>query len=155
MTDVKLEYQGEELLHDIAVEGGDLATDEGLATAVAISLFTDRRASGDDVEAEGDNDLRGWWGDSYSEEDGDQIGSRLWLLQREKQTRETRERAREYAKEALQWLIDDRVAESVEVSAEYDAPGMLLIQCEITRPGGDSVGFRYHYNWAAVEASRG
>ena len=58
-----------------------------LVQAVLISLFSWRRSNDDDgVQIPY---RKGWWGDTFSSISGDQIGSRLWLLQREKLTRET------------------------------------------------------------------
>ena len=56
-----------------------LRAERGLRSAVLISLFTDRRAEPGDVP-EGE-DPRGWWADVLGEE-GDRIGSRLWLIDR-------------------------------------------------------------------------
>lgn len=154
MTDIALGYDETALLFDVAVAGGDLSTDDGLATAVLVSLFTDRRATADDTLPAGETDRRGWWGDLVPAVEGDEIGSLLWLLQREKQTTETLERAREYAREALQWMLDDRVATSVEVTASYVRTGVMQIGVQLQRPGGEAVDFRYYYNWAALEAER-
>ena len=60
---------------------------------------------------------QGWWGDTYATVAGDRIGSRLWLLQREKILPLTLQRAEAYAKEALQWMIDDRLVERITVNA--------------------------------------
>lgn len=99
-----------------------------LRALVVASLFTDRRAASDDVlpSDSGDPPNRGgWWGDTYSGDaagtegdEGDLFGSRLWLLTRSRATMANVERARLYATEALQWLIDDGIAERVEVTAE-------------------------------------
>ena len=69
-----------------------------LKSAVWMSLGTDRRAENDDVLPGGDGDKRGWWGDSFRQR---RIGSRLWLLERQKITADTLLRAEEYAAEAL------------------------------------------------------
>ena len=83
-----------------------------LTRAVTISLFTWRRANPDDDLP---GDLRmGWWGDSFPSVPNDRIGSRLWLLSRAKLTAETVTRAREYAEEALRWLVEDGIAARVE-----------------------------------------
>jgi len=134
--DIALRYDNGRQLADLAVENGDLAADEGLETAVTISLFTDRQANTGDV-APGE-DRRGWWGDALNGNPEDRIGSRLWLLERENLTDETLRRAETYAKESLQWLIEDGVADSVSVQASKsgDAPGaMLRLEVEIVRPG--------------------
>lgn len=105
------------LTFDWALTGGDLAVDDGLDTAVALSLWTDRLANPDDVIPDGSNDGRGWWGDAWlpplANGTPDHIGSRLWLLARALQTPETAQRAQAYCQEALQHLVDDGVVESV------------------------------------------
>jgi phage gp46-like protein len=105
---------------------GGLADDPTLASSVILSLFLDRRAGADDALPAG-ADRRGWIGDALSPTPGDRIGSRLWLLAREKQTEETRLRAEEYAAEALAWLVEDGLASSVEVAATWLRPGVLAL----------------------------
>ncbi len=121
---------------DIALGDYDLTSDQGLRTAVLISLFTDRRADDDDQLPDGSNDRRGYWGDSYPDIDGDELGSRLWLLSREKQTTDVLIRAREYCQEALQWLIEDGIASTVEVDNEWLRQGVMAIYITITRGDG-------------------
>lgn len=123
-----------------------LAEDDGLETAVIISLFTDRRAEPDDELPAGD-DRRGWWGDALAEVPGDRIGSRLWLLSREKQLSRVLPKAREYALEALQWLVEDGVALAVDVTAEIAGPGILGLLVEIRRPGAGPVKYRFERFW--------
>src|SRR5260370_260114 len=91
---------------DWDMDGAQLVAGDDLLTAVYISLFTDRVASPDDVIPDGTQDPRGWWGDAGQDV---LIGSRLWLLNRAKQTTETLNLAKDYITEALKWLIDDGV----------------------------------------------
>lgn len=102
---------------DAGIVANDLARDDGLQTAVLLSLFTDRAAEEGDVLPDEETDRRGWWGDEFADDAGDRIGSRLWLLARSKRTDDVLARAEEYARESLQWLIDDKVAERIEVTA--------------------------------------
>jgi len=140
---------------DVALDGLDLLRDDGLETSVWLSLFCDRRASTDQIPAEyPQDDLRGWWGDVAPPVTGDQFGSHLWLLAREKQTGQTLARAREYARAALQWMLDDRVAERIEVAVTYPFRGAMLIAIDIYRPGGKLARYRYDYEWAAQAAKR-
>lgn len=97
-----------------------------LPRAVIISLFSWRRANPDDNAPV----PMGWWGDTYPTVTGDRIGSRLWLLGREKITNETLNRARDYAIEALLWIVDDGVAARVDASAVRS--GMAEAQLDIT-----------------------
>lgn len=134
----------------------DLESDAGLETAVIISLFTDRRARNDDLLPDPNNpDRRGWWGDLASlEVEGDQIGSRLWLLEREKTVESILVRAKEYAEESLAWLIEDGVAGKVEVESERLGPvgqDILAISGRIFKPDGDIFPFKYLAQWNAQE----
>lgn len=149
MTDVALIWDADAVAADMLLEGGDLATEAGLRTAVIISLFTDRRARPDDPLPEAGADRRGWWGDVAAREPDDEIGSRLWLLSREKQTAEVVARAREYALEALGWMLRDRVASAVEVLAEVTRPGVLGLSVIITRPVGPGRE-RFDFVWKGL-----
>ncbi|PZW46846.1 phage gp46-like protein [Humitalea rosea] len=114
--------------------GGGLAEEDGLATCVLISLFCDRRARSDDEIPDGTADRRGWVGDALGD-DGDRWGSRLWLLARAKRLAETLRRAEDYAAEALAWLREDGLADTVDIAASYDAGGRLVLGIAIARPG--------------------
>lgn len=140
---------------DFAVNEHDLSGDHDLKTAVLVSLFTDRRAEDDDVLPEEGASKRGWWADVFGVVgDGRRIGSRLWLLQREKQLNEVVNRAREYCKEALQWLVDDGVASDVIIDAEVVADGVLGIRVAIHRDKSTPNKFRFDYAWTGMESVR-
>lgn len=144
MTDIALKPIGVGQQFDIAAGATDLVLDDGLETAVMVSLFTDQRASTDDLKRAGETDPRGWWGD-IGDPDGVQIGSLLWLLSRQKITAEVIARAREYCSKALQWMIDDGIAASVSVETERAGLHQISIGITITKP--DNSGLRYSYLW--------
>lgn len=153
MADIALTLSGYGV-GDIAIERYDLERDDGLETAVILSLFCDRRATPEQLPAElPADDLRGWWGDIKPEADGDLIGSHLWLLAREKQLPGTLAKAKQYATEALEWMIDDKVAERVAVRTSYPTRNWMLMEIDIYRPAG-LVRYRYEYEWAAQAAKR-
>lgn len=152
MSDLALVWDPTTVAADVAVEANDLARDEGLETAVLLSLFTDRRAEDSDVLPDGSSDRRGWWGDGFPVVEGDRFGSRLWLLARAKSSAATLARAQEYALEALQWLVDDLVAARIEVTPEIPRPGMLGLAVTIYRPNVDPAKFRFTRIWAAQGA---
>lgn len=119
--------------------------EDALRSAVIVSLLTDRRANSDDTipDAPLTNqsippDRRGWAGDALADVIGDRVGSRLWLLSRKKQTEETRCLAIEYCQEALQWLMDDKIASSALVKAEWTDGGRLNVGVTIILLNGDS-----------------
>lgn len=148
--DMMLSFDAAMMAGDIALTDVDIATDTGLQTAVVVSLFTDRRAEDDDELPAGEKDRRGWWGDMLADQDGDKIGSRLWLLSREKQLPEIVARAEEYAAESLQWLLDDDVAKRVQVAAHCPRRGWLCLQIGITRVDGTQFEDRFSYPLGAA-----
>lgn len=133
---------------DLSLIDMDLASDRGLTTAAALSLFTDRRAEADDVPPSGDpTDRRGFWADEFADVPGDRWGSRLWLLDRAKATGETRRKAREYALEALAWMVEDKVITKADVTVEaFRADGMELA-IVLEKPDGSSLSFRFSHVW--------
>lgn len=152
VSDIGLTWDPASGSADFAIEDGDLAVDEGLRTAVMLSLFLDRRAEPGDVLPEG-TDRRGSWMDLVPVVTGDKIGSRLWLLARVKQTADVLPRAREYAREALEWLTVDKVATAVDVVAEFmSEPRGLALAVTIHRPKLDPVTYRFGSVWAAEES---
>ena len=116
-----------------------------LARAVAISLFTWRRADPGEV-AEGDP-RHGWWGDTWPVVENDRIGSKLWLLSREKITRETVNRARDYIRQALQWLIDDGIASRIDVEVTRQGIQGITSVVQIYRPDQSAFDFRFSSVW--------
>jgi phage gp46-like protein len=149
VADIKTAFISFDQGADYALAQLGLTEDDGLETAVIISLFTDRRAAEDDVLPGMDGDRRGWWADAYPAVQGDLIGSRLWLLAREKQIPQTLARAREYAIEALQWLVEDGIAASVDVTAEVVRTGVLGLTVEIQRTAGPTARYRFETFWGA------
>ena len=135
----------------------DLESDEGLETAIIISLFSDRRANIDDILPDPSNlDRRGWWGDLASPDvEGDQIGSRLWLLNREKTLESVLIRAKEYAEEALQWLLEDGAVAKVVVETERQGTrgnDRLVIGVKIQKADGNEVALDFEAQWTGQQA---
>lgn len=144
--DIGLRYDPESQAFDLAIVEGDLAADEGLLTSVLLSLYTDRRALDEDELPDGGTDRRGCWIDAYSDRPA---GSRLWLLSREKEMDSVLRRAEEYAREALAWITEDRIAEAVEVEAIHLRRDVLQLIVRIQR-GGEAVLERsFDYVWGA------
>lgn len=150
--DIKISWDNALMKGDFLFEGNDLVSDDGLQTAAIISLFTDRRARDDDTLPDTIlGDKRGWWGDLASPEvEGDEIGSRLWLLEREKTLPEVLIRAEQYVKEALQWMIDDEVAASISVTAERAGilgNDRLYLKVEIRETDGTITAIKFAVQW--------
>ncbi|MEA1063949.1 phage GP46 family protein [Erwinia sp. HR93] len=137
-------------LGDIVPDGIDMLTDNTLTTAVIISLFTDRRAQDSDELPGTDGDRRGWWGDSYRDRP---IGSRLWLLSREKTLQSVLGRAAAYALEALQWLKSAGRVTKIAVYASrvrQNGQEILLLEVELTLPDGAIHPFTFKATFSGV-----
>lgn len=121
-----------------------------LTRAVVVSLFTWRRAATDDPV---DDDERfGWWGDSYPTIADDRIGSRLWLLRRVKLTADTQRDAEFYAREALQWLLDDQQVLEVDVLSERADSHRLNLRVILTVPSGAPLQINSSQLWQVIYA---
>ena len=154
MTDIALVWDPVNGRADFAIANGDLLMDAGLHTSVILSLFCDRLAAAGDAISDGTDDRRGWWADTplpgASDPTGglDLTGSRLWLLARALQTQETLNRARSYAREALQWMIDDGAASAVVVIGDWQGDGGEVLALQITVTAPDTSVSRFTYSWA-------
>lgn len=120
-----------------------------LHRAAVISLLTWRRAGADDPLD--DAERYGWWGDSFPSQADDRIGSRLWLLRRRSLTAQTERDARDYAREALQWLLDDGRVTAVEIST-HRAIDRLEMRVLLTTPEGERVPVQLDNLWQVIHA---
>ncbi|MBH2810176.1 phage GP46 family protein [Serratia liquefaciens] len=143
MSDISSFWDVERLAADWREGRGDLVSGDDLQTAIIISLFTDRVARDDD-DIDGD-DRRGWWGDADEEND---IGSRLWLLRRQKLTQSVAQKAEGYSREALQWLVDDGVVSSFSVATQIVYPRRLNMVIRYQSPGSSNdTDMRFFWVW--------
>lgn len=151
MSDIALKIEGQNF--NIGLVDGDVEQDGGLETAVILSLFTNRRVSDEELP-QGETNKQGYWADKYSNVDGDKHGSRLWTLARSKRLTETLRRAEDYAKESLNWLIEDGVATSITATANF-IDGMSnawSLEIAIQKPPGRES--RYQVLWDKQELKR-
>lgn len=145
MTDIAIIPDGYFAPFDIYVSEAGFLSDEGLQTAVTISLFTDRRLPDGTPHPDGMSDMRGYWGD-VGESDGYQWGSLLWTLYRQVITNSVITSCREFCEQALQWMVDDGIAQSVTVTAER--AGTYQINIGVTIVKRDTLEtLRYSYVW--------
>lgn len=110
----------------------DLALDETPIPAIILSVGLDRRAGGDDPLPEGRSQFltpasfserRGAIGDGI-DPFGDLTGSKMWLLERAKETETTRLMAEYWLQEALSWAEKD-TGVPAEIEVQWLAPGVL------------------------------
>ncbi len=131
----------------------DFDLDEGLEAAVIISAYGDARATVEQLPS-GEIDQRGYWGDIVTEVEGDETGSLLWTLQREKALDTVVEKGKSYLRRALKWMIDDGVALRIEVDGFIELLSVqdkcLVLTAKIFRPQGDAT-FKFEVFWEAQE----
>lgn len=147
MSDITTVWDSSQCSGDWELSGAQLRTGDDLATAIYISLFTDRAAGPDDVILDGSGDPRGWVGDIGQDH---QIGSRLWLLERAKQTNETLAKAKDYVEEAIQWFVDDGVVAKFGILVEWTRSGMLGISITAYKRDGSKAVVKYEWAWRGV-----
>lgn len=153
MADFTLSPDADALVFDLAAgaSGAVLAEDAGLRTAVIASLFTWRRANADDVLPDpAATDRKGYWGDSFAQINGRQVGSRLWLLARRVRTDGVAEEARQMCIEALDWLIEDGVAAAVDVIVTAAPPRRLNLGVRIHRHDGTVEDLDFGDVWQGI-----
>ena len=153
-NDIKLIFDNDTGEADINFADNDVVIDEGLETLVFVSLFTNRRANDDDVLPDPSKtlDRGGWWGDETSDNPDDKIGSRLWLLDRAKTLDSILVQAESFAREALQWMIDEKIAIKIDVTAEKRGTvtnPILALIVQIFKKDGNKEVFEFEEKWEA------
>lgn len=141
--DLLLNFPSDNGLPDLTFAGGDLSVGDGLLETLWLYLFTDRRAP-EHIQIESE-DRRGNWRDALSVRP---LGSLLWTLKREKQTEETRLRAKQIVEEAVAWIpaSDEpavRDVTAVAVRVWYPRRGIMGIAITLTRSRGARSTFEF------------
>lgn len=121
--DIRIDHDG------ITWVNGQPKMDAGLWTAVYLSLFTDL----------------GWWADPDA-------GSNLYEYEDVTLTQDVANDIRDSCIDALEWLKDDGIAESITVTTEIQKPEFLAILIEIKEPGKqNSTTYRFAISWRETE----
>jgi phage gp46-like protein len=134
-----------------AINPGGLANGAALATAVLICLMTDRRA--EPIELRDGDVNRGWPGDGFDLQPGETpLGSKLWLLRRRALSAEVETLAQDYAREALQTLVDQGafVRFDVAASANRVANRLELAVAGYGREGARIYDQRFAVLWEQI-----
>jgi phage gp46-like protein len=129
---------------------GDFRAEQGLATQVLICLMTDRRVEPSELR-DGDEN-RGWIGDSFDTVDGETpVGSRLWLLRRSSMEDGIEIKAEDYAREALQPLIDQGAVARVDVTVIADGNRLGLSVALYGRNGSKIYNSKFELLWRQID----
>lgn len=150
MSDIRTDWNPETLHAEWLLKGSVLDTGRDLETAFIVSLMTDALADVDEVLPDPtDDDRRGWWADWQAKDiwNAPPIGSRLWLLKREKWTEEVRLRAEDYIREALQWFLDENIGTRLDVTAVRTRMEVIEVTVVAYRGPARLVELRYQTLW--------
>lgn len=132
MIDVELIQ--EDYGYDITIRDGDITPTDTFKTAIEVSLFSDARATSDQVFVP--QARRGWIGDIATPIEDQLFGSYLWLVEQKRLTQGTVNEVVSYARLALQWLIDQGQALTVDVGGSIIAGYGIALNIIITSVSG-------------------
>lgn len=154
MPDIRVVWNPDLMQGDWVLSGRTLDPSMQLVSAVAVALLTHRTAEDDDELPEFASDRRGWWADAEAAEirGGWPIGSRLWLLAREKQTDETRARAEAYIRECLDPFVERSIVAAYDLNVDWFAFERLGAEITLYRGPRESVAVRFETLWDEVLA---
>lgn len=136
MTDIGLFVVNNCINLKLTEDGSKLEGDDGLETAVLISLFTDMRVAESELPP-GTVDKKGWWADEFSDVPGDKIGSKIWVSSREGTGALAIQSIQTRAKQSLDWMIEDGVAETVSVIATRNGSNGVNLEVSILKPNNE------------------
>ena len=122
IIDAKLNKRDNVKYYDFSFDSnGQFEIDESFDTSLVMSIGVDARATDQEIIHK---ELQR--GNLINLFNGINNGSKLWLLNQARSNNETRNRAIDYMKKCLQWLIDDGFLGDVIVNGELKVNGLLL-----------------------------
>jgi phage gp46-like protein len=135
---------------------GLLDETQQLADAIIVALNSDALADTSDVLPDPrDDNRRGWWGDTDAATiwNGWPLGSKLWLLTREKivdnnaRAGATTTRAQMYIQQALQPFIDNKICSNVVVNVTQLDSERIQASITIYRGPKTAIQLQYQQVW--------
>ena len=118
-------------LYDISFDSeGDILSNDAFDTAILVSLFAERRANESEVPEA--SRRRGWVGNEDTP--GTEMGSKLWLYEQSRLTRDAVSGIGIAARNALQWLVDDGFADAIEGINPIPTSEGVRLEVVIRRP---------------------
>ena len=132
-------------IYDISIVDGQLELTDNFDTNLQMSVYCERRADSSEVLLP--QQRRGWWGNELSETVGFEIGSKLWLLQQARLTKDTLNKAIAYTQEALDWFVEHKLLKRVQVEASLNGNSGIRLTIKLTR-FSDEVETRFFDLWS-------
>jgi phage gp46-like protein len=134
---------------DIDISDSGEVREYGFDTAIYVSLFTDARATAAQIALP--QYRRGWVGNIVSPVNGRQLGGMLWLIDQRRLNQSTLNAAIDYARKALAWIVDDGLAQKIDVTGEIVPRQGVALDITITSING-SIDNRYYRLWELTGA---
>lgn len=122
-------------------DSGDIDMASTLDTAILMSILEERRATVFEIPEA--SLRRGWIGNESATVEQ---GSKTWLFEQERLTNTMLAELGTVIRNALQWLIDDGVATSVEVAQPSLVRGRVVVYIDLGRDES-KVDRRYYELW--------
>lgn len=121
-------------LYDFSLDSsGDIETEDFFDTSILMSIYCERRATATEMPVS--KYRRGWIGNESTP--GFEIGSKVWLFEQARLTRETLNGINSVVKDSLQWLIDDGIALEIAVTSSLTQSNTIAVDVTITRPSSN------------------
>lgn len=111
---------------------GDIISEDRFDSSIIVSFFAERRAN--EAEVSIARQRRGWIG---NEDTNFEIGSKLWLFEQSKLNSAVVNGVATEARRALQWLINDNFAESIDGIVPIITQTGLSLDITIRRPNSE------------------
>jgi phage gp46-like protein len=116
---------------------GRIVRDDGLQTFFEVRLFTDAKASPEQLARAG-LEQRGYWFDAYDDDPARNTGSLLWLLEPRVIDAEALADAQTWTEEAVASAVTKGVASKVDVTVERLGDSAISIDLAAYQPGATS-----------------
>lgn len=107
-------------VYDLVIDANarELGTTGGFETAIACSLFSDRRAFSDEVADP--LHRRGWIGNLVADVPSDNYGSGLWLYEQRRMSGDVRASLRMEIIQSLEWMVNQRLILSIDATVTFN-----------------------------------
>ncbi|MES2615429.1 MAG: phage GP46 family protein [Bdellovibrionota bacterium] len=146
MSDLLFDFFENDMALDLVVNNSEVQVDESLKSAVLVSLFTDVRCEKTELPS-GETLQRGYFGDGIF---GEKTGSKLWLLERAKYTNDVLIKAKEYAQNALNWLVTDGLAKEVGVQTYFNEKKKMILNITLFKNNDAVESITINNLWSSV-----
>lgn len=131
---------------DFDEKSKDLLLTDSLYNAVAISIGTyARNRNLKPNSAVLDPQIGGWWADAL--DPLGTLGGYLYEAYPGKLTDATISKLKELVAEALEWMIEDGVAKTVDCKVVAEENDIVAVTVAIEKPDGTTDDYKYELNW--------